>query len=152
MAHLVAAGAWLGGLLPLGMLLRRALQSEGGAYASLARIALPHFSQMGYTAVTLLIITGTVNSIMLVGSFHALVASAYGHLLMVKMALFMAMVGLALVNRLRLMPHLHDRPSTLAPLHALCRSALAEQALGLAILAVAAVLGSSAPPMDGMAM
>jgi hypothetical protein len=37
-------------------------------------------------------------------------------------------------------------------LRTLLRSVLAEQALGLAILAVVAVLGISAPPMDGMTM
>ena len=153
MAHLIAAGAWLGGLLPLGMLLRRALrQPEGRAYASLARTALPHFSQMGYAAVTFLALTGIVNSVMLIGSFHALMTSGYGRLLMVKIALFMAMVGLALINRLRLAPRLTRRPPSPAPLRTLCRSVLVEQALGLAILAVVAVLGISAPPMDGMTM
>jgi putative copper resistance protein D len=151
MAHLIAAGAWLGGLLPLGVLLRRALRPEGGAYASLARTALPHFSQMGYIAVTLLVLTGTVNSVMLIGRFQALVTSGYGRLLMLKIVLFLAMVGFALVNRLRLLPRLHGRPP-LVPLRKLCRSVLAEQAIGLGILAVVAVLGVSAPPMDGMAM
>jgi putative copper resistance protein D len=152
MAHLIAAGAWLGGLLPLGVLLRRALRPEGGAYASLARTALPHFSQMGYVAVTLLVLTGTVNSVMLIGRFQALVTSGYGRLLLVKIALFLAMVGLALLNRLRLMPRLHGRPPTPVPLRKLCRSVLAEQVIGLGILAVVAVLGVSAPPMEGMAM
>ena len=107
---------------------------------------------MGYAAVTLLALTGTVNSAMLIGSFHGLTTSGYGRLLMIKIALFMAMVGLALVNRLRLTPRLSTRPPSPAPLRTLCRSVLAEQALGLAILAVVAVLGISAPPMDGMTM
>src|SRR5271156_38272 len=68
MAHLTAGGLWLGGLAPLGILLHRAVRPDGTAYIPLARVALPHFSQIGYAAVALLALTGTVNSIMLVGS------------------------------------------------------------------------------------
>ncbi len=145
MAHLTAAGLWLGGLVPLGLLLRRAGRPEGAAYVPLARVALPHFSQIGYVAVALLVITGTVNSIMLVGSFRALIATPYGRLLSVKITLFIAMVGLALVNRLRLMPRLSGPEAAIVPLRTLCRSVATEQALGLAILAVVAVLGTWPP-------
>jgi len=75
MAHLVAGGLWLGGLVPLGVLLRRAVRPDGADYIALARTALPHFSQIGYVAVALLAITGTVNSVMLVGSFGAFVTT-----------------------------------------------------------------------------
>ena len=53
MVHLVAAGLWLGGLVPLGILLHQATRPGGGEYVPLARAALPHFSQMGYAAVAL---------------------------------------------------------------------------------------------------
>ena len=145
MAHLIAGGLWLGGLVPLGVLLRRAVRPDGLAYVPLARAALPHFSQIGYVAVTLLAITGTVNSIMLVGSFGAFVTTPYGRLLAIKIALFLAMIGLALVNRFRLMPRLSSEETALVPLRTLSRSVLAEQALGLMILAVVAVLGTWPP-------
>src|ERR1700733_8425306 len=145
MAHLTGAGLWLGGLVPLGMLLRRAVRPDGAAYVPLARAAVPHCSQIGYAAVALLVITGTVNSIMLVGSFTALVATPYGRLLSLKIVLFLAMVGLAFVNRFRLMPRLSRPDAAASPLCALCRSVAAEQALGLAILAVVAVLGTWPP-------
>src|SRR5215472_12565951 len=133
--HLVAGGLWLGGLLPLGMLLRRALRPGGAAYAALAQTALPHFSQIGYAAVALLLITGTVNSLMLVGSLPALFGTPYGRLLAVKIALVLAMVGLALVNRLRFVPRLGTPGSAIAALRALSWSVAAEQAIGIAILA-----------------
>ena len=150
MTHLIAAGLWLGGLVPLGLLLRRAVRPDGAAYVPLARAALPHFSQAGYVAVALIALTGTVNSIMLVGSFHGLVATPYGRLLIAKLALFIAMVGLALVNRFRLMPRLSEAPGV--PLRALYRSVMVEQALGLAILAVVAVLGTWPPAIGEMIM
>jgi len=148
MVHLTAGGIWLGGLVPLGALLRRAARLGGGPYAELARIALPHFSQMGYVAVALVALTGTVNGAMLVGGFEALVATPYGRLLCLKIVLFATMVGLALVNRFRLLPRLRD-PATASPsLRALLRSVIGEQALGLAILAVVAVLGTWPPAVE----
>jgi putative copper resistance protein D len=144
MVHLTAAGIWLGGLVPLGILLRRATRPEGAEYIPLARTALPHFSQMGYAAVVLVALTGFVNSIFLVGSVKALLMTPYGRRLIVKIALFAAMVGLALINRFRLMPHLRGTAPAV-PLRVLFRSVVAEQALGLAILAVVAVLGTLAP-------
>jgi putative copper resistance protein D len=145
MAHLTAAGLWLGGLVPLGVLLRLAVRPDGAGYVALARVALPHFSQIGYVAVALLAITGTVNSVMLVGSFEAFATTPYGRLLAVKIALFLAMVGLALGNRFRLMPQLRHPQAAIVSLRTLARSVLAEQATGLAILAVVSVLGTWPP-------
>jgi hypothetical protein len=51
-------------------------------------------------------LTGIVNAWILVGSFKALTATEYGHLLMGKTALFAAMLMIAAVNRLRLTPRL----------------------------------------------
>jgi putative copper resistance protein D len=152
MAHLTAGGLWLGGLVPLGILLRRAVRPDGAAYIPLARIALPHFSQIGYAAVTLLALTGTVNGVMLVGSFRALVETPYGRLLMLKIVLFLAMVGMAFVNRFRLVPRLSGPSAAIVPLRSLYRSVALEQALGLAILAVVAVLGTWPPAIGDMAM
>ena len=145
MVHLAAAGVWLGGLVPLGMLLRRAVGPGGAAYLPLARAALPHFSQIGYAAVALVGLTGAINGVLLVGNLHALAMTPYGRLLLLKIALFAAMVGLALINRFRLMPLLHAAAAPELPLRALFRSVVAEQALGLAILGVVAVLGTWPP-------
>ena len=145
MVHLTAAGVWFGGLVPLGILLRRATRPEGAQYIPLARTALPHFSQMGYAAVALVALTGLINSVFLIGSMKALVTTPYGQLLIVKVALFAIMVCLALVNRFRLMPRLRDAAIASTALRALFRSVAAEQALGLAILAVVAVLGTWEP-------
>jgi putative copper resistance protein D len=82
---------------------------------------------------------------MLVGSFDAFVTSPYGRLLAVKIALFLAMVGLAFVNRFRLVPRLSRPGDAIVPLQALCRSVIAEQGIGVAILAVVSVLGTWPP-------
>jgi putative copper resistance protein D len=145
MVHLLAAGLWLGGLVPLTWLLGRARSSSGAAWISVARDVVPRFSHMGYVAVALLAATGAINTLLLVGSVEALAGTPYGRLLSLKILLFLVMVVLALINRFRLLPRLRREPQPSAPLAALARSVLFEQALGFAVLAVVSVLGTWPP-------
>jgi putative copper resistance protein D len=142
--HLLAGGAWLGGLWPLHRLLRRAAPGEPAIESGVA-----HFSQMGYVAVALIAATGVINASMLVGSFGALFGTAYGRLLSLKIALYLAMVTIALVNRLALAPRLATDATAPARL---ARSVVVEQALGLAVLAAVSVLGTWPPAAMGHAM
>jgi putative copper resistance protein D len=145
MVHLLAAGLWLGGLLPLAWLLGRARSPSGTAWISLARDVVPRFSQMGYAAVALLAATGALNTLLLVGSTQALVGTPYGRLLGLKILLFLAMVAVAIFNRFRLLPRLRREAQASAAAAALARSVLCEQGLGFAILAVVSVLGTWPP-------
>ena len=140
--HLLAAGLWLGGLLPLGWLLR---QSDEERFGQLAAEALPAFSYMGYGAVAVIAITGIVNTSIFAGSFEALTSSDYGQLLSLKVVLYLAMVGIALRNRFRLMPRIANRDARAN--RALYSSVIAEQALGLGILAAVSLLGTWPPPV-----
>lgn len=151
MAHLVAAGVWLGGLVPLLWFLRRARREQGPAWLALARATLARFSQVGYVAVALIALTGAVNTAILVGSFHGMIGTPYGRLLSVKILLFVAMAMLALINRYRLLPRLQRGPPA-PPLSALARSVLGEQALGFTVLVVVSVLGTWPPALHGGAM
>jgi len=141
--HLLAAGLWLGGLLPLGWLLARARSGEEG-FSAFGRHAVPAFSQMGYAAVAAIAITGIVNTLILVGSVDALYETDYGQLLSLKILLYLAMVAVALRNRFRLMPRLTERSG--AADSVLYYSVLIEQAIGLGILAAVSLLGTWAPP------
>ena len=147
MVHLLAAGLWLGGLVPLAWLLERARSASGTAWISVAREVVPRFSQMGYAAVALLAATGALNTLLLVGSAQALVGTPYGRLLGLKILLFLAMVTLALFNRFRLLPRLRSEAQASAVVAALARSVLFEQGLGFAILVVVSVLGTWPPAM-----
>jgi copper resistance protein D len=89
---------------------------------------------------------------MLVGSFHAFVTTPYGRLLTVKIVLFTGMIALASLNRFRLVPRLRRSDEVIVPLRTLLRSVVFEQTLGLALLAVVAVLGTWAPAVDAMSM
>ena len=100
---------------------------------------------MGYAAVALLAATGAINTLLLVGNVDSLAGTPYGRLLSLKILLFPVMVVLALINRFRLLPRLRREPPSSAPIAALARSVLFEQALGFAVLAVVSVFGTWPP-------
>jgi len=59
-AHLLAAGAWLGGLVPLGFILLDYSRGQGEPIDNVDRILL-RFSSMGYAAVATLVASGLIN-------------------------------------------------------------------------------------------
>ncbi len=143
--HLTAASAWIGGLVPLALLLGACRYHPGGA--SLELDSVRRFSTLAIVSVATLILSGSVNAWILVGSFRGLVLTGYGQLLMLKLAAFAVMLVFAALNRFFLTPRL-ALPSDKArqgALHALSRSILIEIALGLLIFAVVGVLGTQHP-------
>jgi len=143
--HLLAAGLWLGGLVPLAWIIRQTRRQPGNFAISLARDALCNFSHMGYVAVALIALTGAINTLFLVGSLDAMVGTPYGRLLAFKILLFLAMVVVALINRFRLAPRISGDPGAL---RALARTVALEQGLALAVLAVVSVLGTWPPALN----
>jgi putative copper resistance protein D len=149
-AHLLAAGAWLGGLVPLGFVLLGYTMTDRQASSSVDvdRILL-RFSSMGYVAVATLIASGLINSWFLVGSVSSLLTTLYGQLLLGKLALFAAMLALAAVNRFWLVPQLietrQDSGEPAMWLGRLRYHVLGEQFLGLMVLLAVAVLGTMRP-------
>jgi putative copper resistance protein D len=145
--HLVAASGWIGGLVPLVLLLATARRHRAVASASLAREVAERFSTLGIVVVATLSVTGIVNAWILVGSFHALVITGYGRLLMLKLAVFAAMLALAAVNRFWLTPRLALPlpPGRDEALRQLTRNSIAEIALGLVIFAIVGLLGTLHP-------
>jgi putative copper resistance protein D len=145
-AHLLAAGLWLGGLVPLAWVLRQARRQPGDFAISVGRDTLRNFSHMGYVAVALIALTGAINTLLLVGSLDAMFDTSYGRLLAFKILLFLAMVVVALINRFRLAPRISREVSAL---RALGRAVALEQGLALAVLAIVSVLGTWPPALYG---
>jgi putative copper resistance protein D len=148
-AHLLAAGAWLGGLLPLGFILAGSAAKTRGAGIDVIRMLL-RFSGMGYFAVATLIGSGLVNSCFLVGSVHNLLNKPYGQVLLGKLALFAAMVALAAANRFWIVPLMSQTQAAVSgPPAAWTRSLrnhlLGEQFLGLIVLLAVSALGTMHP-------
>ena len=135
--HLIAAAAWVGALVPLALL----LTMTGGDAGSLAiaRTATLRFSTLGIVSVATLLLTGVVNSWYLVGSVSALTGTGYGQLLLCKLVLFAAMVGIAAVNWSRLTPRLVQNADVTGAERArrqLRRNAAIEAAMGAVIIAI----------------
>jgi putative copper resistance protein D len=144
--HLIAAAAWVGVLVPLAMLLAVAARHEDGL--AVARAATLRFSTLGIVSVATILFTGIVNTWYLSGSIDALTQTKYGRLLLIKIALFFAMVGVAAFNRLRLTPRLVEGPDkavTQAAQRQLYRNATIEAVIGAAIVAIVAALGTLPP-------
>lgn len=99
--HLIAAAFWTGGLLPLLLLMREARQIDRRTDAIRTMM---RFSRYGHLAVALTLLSGLINSVMIVGwplSWHD---SRYIVLLLCKVLLVALMVLVALINRYWLVP------------------------------------------------
>jgi putative copper export protein len=135
--HLLTAGFWIGGLALLTTLFRR-----GMAAADLL-LALGIFSEWAMVAVLLLVMTGLINSALVLlgapGKFSILYLGVLG----AKLACVAAMLALALVNRFRLMPRFTAADAQPRLKHNIAL----ELALGITAAALAAWLGQLAPTL-----
>lgn len=131
--HVLAAGAWLGALPALALMLWR-----GGADAA---AATRRFGSLALIAVLAVTASGVANTAILVGLPSEPLATAYGRALALKVALFAIMLGLAAVNRFRLTPALPEPRATAA----LACTAMAETALGIGIVLLVGFLGTQPP-------
>jgi putative copper resistance protein D len=150
-AHLLAAMAWLGALVPLALFLAAALQRADSVPATVVKDVIHRFSTLGIVSVATLLVSGMVNTWFLAGTLPALLGTPYGQWLLLKIALFLAMVGVAAFNRFRLTPRLSHVPrggkagDSRNAAHQLVWNALIEAALGVAVLGVVGLLGTLPP-------
>ena len=153
--HLIASGAWVGALLGLILLVARPAARIDAVHLGLTHRALHGFGAIGTALVGTIVLTGLVNGWMLVGmgNIATLAAMPYGQLLLGKLALFVAMLGLASLNRFRLTPAFERSISgsnhwrTLGTLRV---SLAVETACAVAVLVLVAWLGTLEPPTSAM--
>jgi copper transport protein len=140
--HLAGVSVWVGGLaLLIGVVLPRRRPEELAA-------VVPRFSVAAGLAVAAMVVGGAVLSWQLVGSAHALVATHFGRLLLVKLGLVLALLVAAgrsrqwVLTRLDHAVVLEGDGATLRPF---VMSVVAEAALAVAIVSVASVLVATHP-------
>ncbi len=122
--HLLAAGLWAGGIAALAV-----VRPPGGWRSSDARVLLARFTPFALGAFTVTIVAGGLEAITQLGSIQALFDTAYGRVLLVKMALVALMLPLsAMAWRLK-RPHIR-----------------VEAALAAGVVAAAALLSSFPTP------
>ena len=147
-AHLLAAGCWVGAIVTLlGLIV--AARSDPRRLRR-ARAALAGFSRAGSALVGILIVTGTANAALLLGpgGIGTLPFTLYGRLLLLKLFLFAGMLGLAAANRWQLTPRLDtalQRGIHRSAARALRLSLACEVALATVLLLLVGWLGTLSP-------
>jgi copper resistance protein D len=131
--HLLAAGAWIGGLVPFAMCLRAYQRDD---LRKDAVRAMAGFSFWGQLIVAAIVLTGVVN--IALTSRHPPIppTTPYRALLIVKLVIVAIMISLALVNRFVLAPRIKTSAHAFATLRA---TSLAEIALGCVVVALVSV-------------
>lgn len=132
MLHLLAVALWIGILIPL-----KRLASPPQTHLMAAHVG-HRFGVVASFTVPVLIIVGGYMGYQLVGSWPALLQTGYGQVLIIKVLLVGALLGLAVVNKLRFIPALRSGDPD-AAVH-LCRSISIEWLIIFAVLGVTAVL------------
>jgi len=141
--HLTAAAAWPTGLLPFSLILfSLRKRADNDDFADLILITR-RFSAMSLISVGLLAGTGIVNCCFLLGSVGNLISTSYGHVLCVKIAIFLAMVTLGAVNLLYLKPRLASGKSKIAG--KLQMTVGAELIFAIGVVVVLSLLGTLPP-------
>jgi putative copper export protein/methionine-rich copper-binding protein CopC len=98
-AHLASVGIWLGGLVMLAaFLLRRANVRELNAI-------LPVWSNWAMLAITVLVLSGTAQALIEIGTVHALLHTTYGQLVIAKVLLLAVILAFAQGARLLVQRH-----------------------------------------------
>lgn len=145
-AHLVAAGAWIGGLPALALLLWLAGRAAGADARPYAVLAARRFSSVALALVAVLVASGVGSAWTHVGTVAGLLGTPHGRLLLVKLVVFAAMLVLAALNR-RALPALAGEATTVGrpAMRGLSRVVAAEAGLGLVVLAVVAAMTVTPP-------
>ncbi|AHF73839.1 Copper resistance protein D [Candidatus Sodalis pierantonius str. SOPE] len=138
MLHLLAVAGWLGGLWPRLLTLRwlRRARLRAGALT-----ALMAYSRSGHVWVALVILTGVLNTFLVLGHWPLELGQPYSRMLLIKTAAVAAMVMLALTNRYRVVPTMRtDEPRAIKRLTLLTLMEIALGALALLLVSVFAML------------
>jgi copper resistance protein D len=131
--HLVAAGAWIGGLVPFVMCLRAFERDD--LRKDVVR-AMAGFSFWGQLIVAAIVLTGVVNIALTSPRPPIPPTTPYRALLVAKLIVVAIMILLALYNRFVLAPLLKTSPNALKTLRA---TSTAEVGLGCVVIALVSV-------------
>jgi copper transport protein len=142
LVHLAGIAAWFGGLavLLLGVLPRRRPEE-------LATVT-PRYSRLAMVSVIVIVLAGTTLALQLVTSPSVLVSTEYGRLLLIKLAVFAAILGVAQLSkrwvkrRLDFAVVLRGDKATVRPF---VYSVAAETVLVIAVLVAASLLVTANP-------
>lgn len=137
--HHGAAALWITGLAVVAWIV------IPGERSSVVAAVVRAFSRAAAACVAVLVVTGLVQSVRLVGNPFDLLTAAHGRLLAVKVLALAAMLVAAQANRRRVQTTLGDDALLGRELGTIRRAVLTEFAIGLAIIAITAAMVVSPP-------
>ncbi|QAV24398.1 copper homeostasis membrane protein CopD [Proteus hauseri] len=110
--HLISAAYWFGGLWPFVVCLQFLRNKDELADGMIKPIiaTMKKFSLFGHIAVFLVIVSGVISAIMLIPGWPITqLSSEYQSMLWLKIAFVGVMLGLAMINRYVLVPHIRRK-------------------------------------------
>jgi putative copper resistance protein D len=140
--HQLAAAVWIGGLFHLVVAAFRSVERPWPPRV------LQGFSATALAAVGVLIAAGVGLTLGYVDSVHALLGTAYGVMVLTKMVILAALLGLGALNFVAVRRLAGQRPMSL---HRIRRFVEVELGLGITVLFAAASLTSLPPAIDVVA-
>lgn len=140
--HVVAGGAWTGGLMALALLLHR--EAIGWPPGTLTAVC-QRFSRLAAWCLAAVVATGAWNAWTQLPDAAALWTTGYGRALGVKLVLVALLVAYGAGNRFLVMPRLRTEDEA-GPGALLRRYVSREALLALGVFAATAVLTDSTPP------
>lgn len=148
--HVVAAGAWVGGLLLLLVAAFPAVRglAQGERVAILAPV-VSRYSDMAVVAIGLLVASGLLRTWSEVRAFRAFTGATYGVVLLVKLAAFLPILAMGAINNRWTKPRIAraaaEGSPDRAPLRALRRLVAVEVALATVVIGITAFLVNLPP-------
>lgn len=145
--HVLAMAAWLGGVAVLVLALRAATASVSPEERTpLLATVVGRFSALAGPALAVLLISGSVQGIIEVGRFGALLDTPFGRSVLIKIAVALLIVAAGAYNRQKLVPALKRLTGSPGQTGVLLRRILVvELVLGVVALGATGALSSYAP-------
>jgi copper transport protein len=149
--HFAGVAAWLGGLASVVYVLPVAVRASQSVDDQILARAVARFSQMALVAVGVIVVTGTFQAWLEVGSWDGLVQTGYGQSVTAKIALLVVMLVLAGFNLLIARPGLTHQGAASELARRFSLAVRGEVGVGLMVLGVAAVLTGLPPAREDIA-
>lgn len=149
--HVAAATLWLGGLFMLAWSLRTRHKARPPDDPVVAAEEVVRFSRLATGSIIAVAVAGATLALLEIGSIDGLVSTAYGRLVLAKVALLVVLAGLGGFNQFRLVPALVARPDRPARWGYLRRTLRAEAVALVAVLGVTAALVNVIPAKTSLA-
>ncbi|MDO4910334.1 MAG: cytochrome c oxidase assembly protein [Corynebacterium sp.] len=129
--HMIFMALWVGGLM--------AVIAHGLRKGDHMDVVVRRYSTVALVSAIVMVVSGLVNVLVRI-SFSDLFTSSYGHLVLIKTLLVLAVIVIGYVHRQRSIPQLGTKPRVFI------RIAIGEVIIMAAIMAIGVALGRTPPP------